>query len=68
VVCLGFPTSEFKMNVFITGGLSGLGMDLSHRFLDDGHTVGVCDLQSDVEAEQLLKVGIQYFQADVWSN
>ncbi|MDP6909146.1 MAG: SDR family NAD(P)-dependent oxidoreductase [Flavobacteriales bacterium] len=53
------------MNVFITGGLSGLGMDLAHRFLDDGHTVGLCDLQSDAEAEELLKSGIQYFQADV---
>ncbi|MCF8461340.1 MAG: SDR family NAD(P)-dependent oxidoreductase [Flavobacteriales bacterium] len=53
------------MNVFITGGLSGLGLDLSHRFLADGYTVGVCDLQSDDEAKPLLKTGIQYFQADV---
>lgn len=53
------------MNVFITGGLSGLGLDLSHRFLNDGHTVGVCDLQSSEEAQATVKNGIQYFQADV---
>ena len=53
------------MNVFITGGLSGLGLDLSHRFLNDGYTVGVCDLQSDEEAKATVKDGIQYFQADV---
>jgi len=53
------------MKVFITGGLSGLGLDLSHRFLADGHTVGVCDLQPEKEAEPLLKTGIHYYQADV---
>lgn len=53
------------MNVFITGGTSGLGLDLSHRFLNDGHTVGVCDLQSEADAQGKVKEGIRYYQADV---
>ena len=62
---LNFIILSNYMNVFITGGLSGLGLDLSHRFLNDGYTVGVCDLQSNEEAQATVKDGIQYFQADV---
>ncbi len=30
------------MNVFITGGTGGIGIALAHRYLADGHRVGVC--------------------------
>lgn len=30
------------MNVFITGGTGGIGIALTHRYLADGHRVGVC--------------------------
>lgn len=30
------------MKVFITGGTSGLGLELAKRYLEDGHKVGVC--------------------------
>lgn len=53
------------MNVFITGASSGLGLDLAKLFLRDGHTVGVCAIESDEEVRKFLPREIIYYQANV---
>ncbi len=30
------------MNIFITGGTSGIGLELTHLYLDEGHRIGIC--------------------------
>ncbi len=53
------------MNVFITGGSSGLGLDLAKRFLNDGHKVGACAVESEAQIRHLLPENLKYFEADV---
>lgn len=51
------------MNIFITGGLSGLGLELAKMYKKEGHNVGVCSFENDGEAATQL--GCDYFCADV---
>jgi NAD(P)-dependent dehydrogenase (short-subunit alcohol dehydrogenase family) len=53
------------MRVFITGGLTGMGLEVSKRFLKDGHTVGICSFQSPDEIQSELLDGVEYYQSDV---
>jgi NAD(P)-dependent dehydrogenase (short-subunit alcohol dehydrogenase family) len=53
------------MKVFITGGSSGLGLELAKRFLNDGHTVAVCAVESEQEIHHLIPEKLKYFEADV---
>lgn len=49
--------------VFITGGASGIGLALAHRFAGQGARVAVSDI--DPEALKALPSGIDGFEADV---
>lgn len=51
------------MNVFITGALTGMGRELSKRFLARGYTVGICSIEDESSAD--IMDGVHYFQADV---
>lgn len=53
------------MKVFITGGTTGLGRELSRRFLRDGCTVGVCSFEPVEEVQERLPGGVHYYRADV---
>ena len=33
---------DFKMNIFITGGTTGIGLALAELYLKEGHRVGIC--------------------------
>jgi short-subunit dehydrogenase len=56
------------MNIFITGGTSGIGLGLATRYLDQGHRVGVCGrsaqkFQQNVSAEYRNK--IHFYEVDI---
>lgn len=53
------------MNVFITGGLTGLGAETANNFIKDGHTVAVCSFQAEDEVKDMIPQGAEYYQADV---
>lgn len=53
------------MNVFITGGLTGLGAETAINLMKDGHNVGVCSFQKEEEIKDILPKGAEYYQADV---
>lgn len=53
------------MKVFITGGSSGLGLELAKRFINDGHTVGACAIENEGAVKDNLPDSLIYFQADV---
>jgi len=53
------------MNVFITGGLSGMGRELAQIYQTEGHTVGICSLESKEEAENISYPADFYYQVDV---
>jgi NAD(P)-dependent dehydrogenase (short-subunit alcohol dehydrogenase family) len=52
------------MNVFITGGSTGIGRSTGEFFIKNGGKVGVCGFQSHDEIGQLPE-GFTYYQADV---
>lgn len=52
-------------NIFITGGISGLGNALAQMFHRNGYRVGVCDIADKSEAENILSENIIYYHADV---
>jgi short-subunit dehydrogenase len=52
------------MQVFITGGSTGIGKSLGQLFVNSGAKVGVCSIQSPSEVTD-LPAGFFYFQADV---
>ncbi len=53
------------MNVFITGGTSGIGLELAGLFLADGHHVGVCSFETPEQVAGQIPAEISYFKADV---
>lgn len=53
------------MNVFITGGLTGLGAETAVNLMKDGHSVGVCSFQAEEDIKDILPNGVEYYQADV---
>lgn len=54
-----------SQHVFITGGTTGLGLELCKHFLKDGHKVGVCSFEPKEKVQGNLPEGAFYFQADV---
>lgn len=52
------------MNIFITGGISGIGREVGLQFAKEGHMIGVCSFQS-AEEIQGLPENFYYYQADV---
>lgn len=53
------------MNIFITGGLTGLGSETAQNLIKDGHQVGICSFQELEQIKDLIPVGAKYYQADV---
>ena len=53
------------MNIFITGGLTGMGRELSIGLLADGHNVAICSFQDEEDIKKDLLEGVVYYQADV---
>lgn len=53
------------MNVFITGGLTGLGAETAKNLISDGHRVAICSFQKQDEINDTLPEGAIYFEADV---
>lgn len=53
------------MNVFITGGTSGIGLELGKLYLKDGHNVGACSIETLDSAQKLIPSDFHYFHADV---
>lgn len=53
------------MNIFITGGTSGIGLELAILFLREGHTVGTCSFEDKKTVLPLLPEKLFYYQADV---
>lgn len=51
------------MKVFITGGTSGIGLELAKKYLANGHEVGVCGRNPDKITEPV--VGLKVYKADV---
>ncbi len=61
-VWLSKNTQKFtKMNVFIAGGTSGLGLSLAWYYYKKGHNVGICGRNID----RLEKMPFKTYQADV---
>ncbi len=53
------------MNVFITGGSSGLGLTLAKLYLADGHRVGICDLDGESYKKVYKEGEISFYQVNV---
>jgi NAD(P)-dependent dehydrogenase (short-subunit alcohol dehydrogenase family) len=53
------------MNIFITGGLTGMGREMSMLYLNDGHKVGICSIEKYEDIKDQLLEGVTYFQANV---
>ena len=53
------------MNVFITGGTTGLGLAIGKLYLAKGDSVGVCSFEPAAEAKGRLPDGMRYYRADV---
>ncbi len=55
------------MGVFITGGTSGMGLELCKRFLADGHHVGICSRSADSFDKSVFSPGskVYVYKADV---
>ncbi len=53
------------MNIFITGGLTGLGREVTLGLLADGHHVAISSFQAEEEIQDQLLEGTVYYQADV---
>jgi NAD(P)-dependent dehydrogenase (short-subunit alcohol dehydrogenase family) len=51
--------------IFITGGSSGLGLELAKIYQTAGNEVAVCSFESQAEARRLIPQGLFYYQADV---
>jgi short-subunit dehydrogenase len=53
------------MNVFITGGLTGMGKEVGLLLKEDGHTVAVSSFQDYEDIKSDLPFGFEYYKADV---
>jgi NAD(P)-dependent dehydrogenase (short-subunit alcohol dehydrogenase family) len=53
------------MNIFITGGLTGMGRELALSLQADGHHVAISSFQEIEEIKEQIPDGISYYQADV---
>jgi short-subunit dehydrogenase len=52
------------MNIFITGGTTGIGLLVGKKFIEEGYNVAVCSFQKKEEIKDLPN-GFHYYQADV---
>ena len=53
------------MNIFITGGTSGLGLSLANFYHSKGHSVGICSVETNEVARKVISNQIEYYQANV---
>lgn len=53
------------MNIFITGGTSGIGLSLVSFYAKFHHVVGTCSLDDDSTASKILPENVIYYCADV---
>lgn len=53
------------MNVFITGGTTGMGYELSKIYLAEGAKVGTCSFESYDQVKENLLPEVEYYQANV---
>ena len=53
------------MNIFITGGLTGMGFEVAKLYHREGHKIGISSFQPFEEIKDSLLEGMEYFQADV---
>lgn len=53
------------MNIFITGGTSGLGLALTKHYLETGHRVGISSIEAEEKIKNIIPKGVVYYQADV---
>lgn len=54
-----------KSNVFITGGTSGLGLEVANHYLNDGANVAVCSFEDEETARKTIGDKFTFYQADV---
>lgn len=53
------------MNIFITGGTSGVGLSLIRYFAQNGHNVCTCSVEDEFIAKSLIPSNVTYYCADV---
>lgn len=53
------------MNIFITGGTSGIGLSLVRHYSFLGHNVATSSFESSEKIQNLLPQNVKYFQVDV---
>ncbi|MCP3925874.1 MAG: SDR family NAD(P)-dependent oxidoreductase [Desulfobacterales bacterium] len=58
------------MNIFITGGTSGIGLGLAIHYLEKGHRVGICGRDISKVDDELVKKNskLELFQLDVYNK
>ncbi len=56
------------MNVFITGGTSGIGLALAEYYINNGHKVGVCGRDISKINAALIEAQLQAYQLDVYTK
>ena len=54
-----------KLNVFITGGTSGLGLEVANHYLKEGANVAVCSFEDEQTARTTIPSEFSFYQADV---
>ncbi len=54
-----------RKSVFITGGSSGIGLELAKLYASAGHETAVCSFEPEAAARPAVPPGIRYYQADV---
>lgn len=53
------------MNIFITGGTSGIGLELGKKFLERGHSVAVSSFEKPEEVKGKIPSEFTYYEANV---
>lgn len=54
-----------KRAVFITGGTSGMGLELAKLYSEEGHNVAVCSVETESTARKVIPTDVLYYQVDV---